>query len=53
MLRCAVIGCGWAGRHHIETIAESNTSVLVAAVDPDPIVGEDIKSRHNQSVQGL
>ncbi|TAH73793.1 MAG: Gfo/Idh/MocA family oxidoreductase [Anaerolineaceae bacterium] len=47
MLRCAVIGCGWAGRHHIETIAESNTSVLVAAVDPDPIVGEDIKSRHN------
>ena len=35
MNRCAVIGCGWAGRHHMETAAESAFAELAAVVDPD------------------
>lgn len=35
MNRCAVIGCGWAGRHHMETAAHSEFAELAAVVDPD------------------
>lgn len=33
--RCVVIGCGWAGRHHLETVYNSEFAQLTAAVDPD------------------
>lgn len=35
MNRCAVIGCGWAGGHHLRTVRDSTCAQLVAAVDPD------------------
>lgn len=35
MLRCAVIGCGWAGNQHIKSIIESSYSQLAAVVEPD------------------
>ena len=36
MIRCVVIGCGWAGMHHLETIVLSNHARLGAVVDADP-----------------
>lgn len=47
MLRCVVIGCGWAGRHHIDTITSSKAAVLVAAVDPDLKTGREISHKYN------
>lgn len=46
MLKCVVIGCGWAGRHHLDTIAASKIAVLVAAVDPDPVTRDEISRRY-------
>ena len=34
MNRCVVIGCGWAGQHHLDAVAASEYGNLVAAVDP-------------------
>ena len=34
MNRCVVIGCGWAGQHHLEAVDASEYGNLVAAVDP-------------------
>ena len=34
MNRCVVVGCGWAGMHHLETVAQSNFAQLAGAVEP-------------------
>ncbi|MEA5014333.1 MAG: Gfo/Idh/MocA family oxidoreductase [Candidatus Limiplasma sp.] len=36
MRNCAVIGCGWAGKHHLDAIRESGCARLAAAAEPDP-----------------
>lgn len=36
MIRCVVVGCGWAGMHHLETIVGSHYATLAAVVDTDP-----------------
>lgn len=35
MNRCVVIGCGWAGQHHLDSVAASAYGTLAAAVEPD------------------
>lgn len=35
MNRCVVIGCGWAGQHHLETVVASEYGQLAAAVEPN------------------
>ncbi len=35
MNRCVVIGCGWAGRHHLDAVAASEYGTLAAAVEPN------------------
>lgn len=42
MKRSVVIGCGWAGAHHLRTAAESRYTRLVAAVEPDGKKGGQI-----------
>lgn len=34
MNRCVIIGCGWAGLHHLETVVASAFAQLAAAVEP-------------------
>lgn len=47
MLKSVVIGCGWAGRHHLDTIAGSKIAALAAAADPDPAVRDEISRQYN------
>lgn len=41
MIRCVVIGCGWAGRHHLNTLKSRSDVVLAGAVEP-------LKSRQDE-----
>lgn len=43
MLRCAVIGCGWAGKHHLQTLRDNEETELTGAVEPDEALGEKIR----------
>lgn len=43
MLRCAVIGCGWAGKHHLQTLEDNRETELVAAVEPDETLCRNIR----------
>jgi len=33
--RCVIVGCGWAGMHHLKTVVSSSYSRLSAVVEPD------------------
>lgn len=35
MLKCVVIGCGWAGMHHLDTLKRQKGIELTAAVEPN------------------
>lgn len=52
-----VIGCGWAGRHHLETVADSEFAVLAAAVDPDEQARRRVRQKYGvpvfESLQAL
>lgn len=36
MTRCIVVGYGWAGMHHLRTVADSRLAALAGVVEPDP-----------------
>ncbi len=50
MNRCVVVGCGWAGRHHLDTVAASAYARLAAAVDPDENKRQEAARRYGVSV---
>lgn len=47
MNRCVVIGCGWAGTHHMETIVASPIAQLVAVVESDPDRANIVAKEYN------
>lgn len=49
MSRCVVIGCGWAGMHHIKTVHKSSAATLVAVVDPAKEKREELAATYNVS----
>ncbi len=46
MLRCVVIGCGWAGMHHLQTLKDNEETDLIAAVEPDETLREKIRKNY-------
>lgn len=50
MLRCVVIGCGWAGKHHLQTLKDNGEAELIAAVEPDGILREKIQDDYQIQV---
>lgn len=50
MLRCVVIGCGWAGKHHLQTLKDNEEAELIAAVEPDGILREKIQDDYQIQV---
>lgn len=50
MNRCVIIGCGWAGLHHLETVATSAFAQLAAAVEPCVAKRESIARQYGISV---
>jgi predicted dehydrogenase len=52
MRSCAVIGCGWAGRHHLEAVLESECATLVAAVEPSQERAREIARAYGVPVYG-
>ena len=50
MNRCVVIGCGWAGRHHLDTVAASAYARLAAAVEPDENKRQEAARRYGVPV---
>lgn len=43
-VRVAVIGAGAWGLNHVRVVASEHESVLVAVVDPDPVVGDRVRT---------
>lgn len=50
MLRCVVIGCGWAGIRHINTIVKSPLARLAALVEPDAARAKEVADTHGVPV---
>lgn len=46
MLKCVVIGCGWAGRRHMDAINASRRAVLVGAAEADAARRKDISGTY-------
>ena len=50
--RCIVIGCGWAGMQHAQTVFDSKAAHLVALVEPDILRAQQAQMRFGVKVYG-
>lgn len=47
MVKCVVIGCGWAGMHHLDTLQRREGTELTAAVDPDSEIQKKVRETYH------
>lgn len=48
--RCIVVGCGWAGLQHAQTVSDSEEAQLVALVEPDILRAQQAQARFGVKV---